>query len=786
MLKNFFIIAIRNFLRQRLYSIINVLGLSSGLVCTLFIYLWVNDELSKDKFHHESDKIFQIVSNLEINKGEILTWTNTPGPLAENIRQNIPEVQMAVRTMSSGSLLFQYENKGFMEQGFYTDPEFFKLFSFKIINGKANTDSSDISTISISQKLATKLFDGTDPIGKIVHVNNKLDFTIGAVFKDVGTESSIQFEYILPFEIYKKNRGEGFNWGDFDHPTYVKLVDSKQAASALEKINASAKKASGRDGEGGFYYMQPFTENYLHSQYENGKPVGGRIKYVQIFSVIAVFILLIACINFMNMATAKAGTRTKEIGIKKVVGAQRMSLIFQFIAESTLISFISTVVALVMVSASLPFFNLLVAKQIAINFLDLDFLGWLLFILLLTGLLAGTYPAFFLSSYQPARVLKSSSAQRMSGVGLRKGLVIFQFALTVILIASSLVIHSQLEFIRNKDVGYTRQSVLTFSMRGGDLAKNFDAFKNEVLMFSGIKEVSRADNSLVQVNNQNGSVEWPGKPANSSIFFRTVVVDYDFLETMNLQLKEGRFFNKAYNDTGTFVISERAAQVMSLREPVGTKIVQWGMPGRVIGVVKDFHSQSMHQAIDPIIFMFNPSWPSRVFVRFEASQQKPAVQKLEEVYKKYSPQFPFSYAFLEDDFEKLYSNEKVTGTLALGFTAMAIIISGLGLLGLAAFTAEQKRKEISIRKTLGASVSGIVSMMSVDFIKLSLIAALIGCPIAYFLMERFLEGYAYHTSLKWSLFLITACCILAISLLTVIFQVTRAAIANPVDALKNE
>jgi ABC-type antimicrobial peptide transport system permease subunit len=562
-------------------------------------------------------------------------------------------------------------------------------------------------------------------------------------------------------------------------------MDAIQAEATLAKINASAKKASASNGEGAFYYIQPFTETYLYSQYENGKPVGGRIKYVQIFSVIAVFILLIACINFMNMATAKAATRSKEVGVRKVVGAQRKSLIFQFIAEATVITFISTVLALAVVSVALPFFNLLVAKQIEANFFKIEFLFALLLIVLITGLLAGSYPAFFLSSYQPAQVLKGSTVQRMSGAALRRGLVIFQFALTVILIASSLVIYSQLEFIRNKDVGYDRQSVLTFSMRG-DFGKNFDAFKNEALQFSGIKGVSRADNSLVKVNNQNGSVTWPGKPENSSVFFRTVVVDYDFLETMDLRLTAGRFFNKAYNDTATFVISERAVEVMGLKEPIGTRIVQWGMAGRIIGVVKDFHSQSLHQSIDPIVFMFNPKWPSQVFVRFEASQLKPTLQKIEEIYKKYNSQFPFTYSFLEDDFEKLYNNEKVTGSLALGFTAMAIIISGLGLLGLAAFTAERKRKEISIRKTFGASVTGIVSNMSADFIKLSLIAAIIGCPIAYFLMEKFLEGYAYHTQLKWSLFVITALFVLAISLLTVIIQVTKAAIANPVDALRNE
>ena len=783
MFKNFFAVAIRNFMRQRLYSFINVLGLASGLLCTLFIYLWVSDEWNKDKFHHEGEKIFQVVANLELNKGELLTWVSTPGPLAENIRQNIPEVEMAVRTMNANSLLFQYGDKNFMESGYYADVDFFKLFSFTITKGRANTDSSDISTISISQKLATKLFGQDNPIGKNVRVNNKLDLIVGTVFKDVGTASSLQFEYILPFEIYKKQRGEGFNWGDFDHPLYVKLNDPKNAESTIAKINESAQKA--QKNEGVSFYMQPFAEYYLNSQYENGKPVGGRIKYVQIFSIVAIFILIIACINFMNMATAKAATRSKEVGIRKVVGAQRTSLIFQFIAESTVISFISALLALIFVTLLLPYFNLLVNKQIEVNFIDFNFLTTLLIIVLVTGVLAGSYPAFFLSSYQPVNVLKNSSSQRMSGSSLRKGLVVFQFALTVILIASSLIIYSQINFIRNKNVGYNRQAVLSFSMRG-DMAKNFDAFKNEALEYPGIKLVSRADNSLVQVNNQNGSVEWPGKPENSSVFFRTVVVDYDFLETMDLQLKEGRFFNKDHNDTSTFVISERAAKIMGLKEPVGTRIVQWGIPGTVIGVVKDFHSQSLHHTIDPIVFMCNYSWANQIFIKFDPTQLQPVVKKVESIYKKYNSQFPFTYSFLDDDFEKLYNNEKVTGSLALGFTIMAIIISGLGLLGLAAFTAERKKKEISIRKVLGASVAGIVSMMSVDFIKLSAVASIIGCPIAYFLMQQLLEGYAYHTELKWSLFIITASCVLCLSLLTVVFQVTKAAIANPVDALRNE
>lgn len=785
MIKNFFTVAVRNFLRQKLYSFINVFGLASGLICALFIYLWVDDEVSKDKFHEDVDKIFQVVSNLHLNEGEIVTWDITPGPLAEEILDNVPEVEMAVRTMDAGSQLFQAGNNSFFEKGLYADPNFFNLFSFKILQGKPNTDSTDISSISISEQLAKKLFGDGEVIGKTVRFNNQTDFSIAAVFKETGSESSLHFSYILPFEMYKKSRGKGFNWDNYDHPLYLKLNDPAKADDVIKKINERRAKLAEADAGGETFYMQPFTEHYLNSNFENGKPAGGRIKYVKIFSLVAVFILAIACINFMNMATAKAASRAKEVGVRKVVGAQRKALILQFIAESTMISFLAMIIALIIVYMLLPLFNLIVAKHIIIDFSNIRFLFVVLLIIMITGFLAGCYPAFFLSSYEPSKVLKGSSSQNFSKSSLRKVLVVFQFALTVILIASSLVVYNQIQFIRNKNIGYNRESVLAFGVRG-DLSKEFEVFKNEVLQFPGISHVSRSNGSLVQVHNQNGSVNWPGKPDKSQAFFRTVVVDYDFLETMGLQLQQGRFFKKEFNDVNNFVLSQRAVEVMGLQDPMGTQISQWDMPGKVVGVVSDFHSRSMHEAIDPIVFMLKPDWTGWVFVRFDGKQTENTIASLEKIYKKYLPQYPFSYSFVEDDFEKLYNNEKVIGSLALGFTFMAIVISGLGLLGLAAYTAERKRKEISIRKTLGATVTSIVSMMSKDFLQLSLIATVIGCPVAYLMMERFLGGYVYHTDLKWELFLFTAICVLLISLLIVIFQVVKAAVANPVDALRNE
>lgn len=787
MFKNLLTVAVRSFLRQKFYSVINVIGLASGLTCALFIYLWVNDEVSKDKFHTDSEKIFQILSNIQLGDGEVLTWTNTPGPLAEDIREKNPEVELAVRVMSNRSDVFQYEDKNFIEAGCMADPDFFKLFSFNIISGKPNTDTANISSISISQQLAQKLFGKDEPIGKTVKVNNRTDYSIAAVFEDVGTQSSFKFDYVIPFEVYKKQRGDGFNWGNYDHPTYVKLHDASQAQRTIDKINerrAALAKAEGNSGEVSFY-IQPFTENYLNSTFENGKPVGGRIKYVRIFTIVAIFILAIACINFMNMATARAVNRAKEVGVRKVVGGQRNSLILQFMTESMMISLFAMILALFITYLLLPFFNMLVVKQIVINLSDITFWISALAIVCITGILAGIYPAFFLSSYQPAQALKNAASSKGGSGTLRKALVVFQFTLTVILVASSLVIYNQIQFIFNKDIGYSRESVLSFPLRG-NLRNEFDAFKNEALQYPGITSISKADNSLVQVNNQNASVAWSGKSDTETIFFRTVCVDYDYLETMGLEVAEGRSFKKEFSDTNTFVISKRAAEIMGFEEPLGTEITQWGTKGRIIGVVNDFHSRSMHEAIDPIVFMFRPQWTGSVFIKFDSKKTKDVLESLEKVYGKYNSQYPFAYTFIDDDFEKLYNNERVTSSLALSFTVMAIIISGLGLLGLAAYTAERKRKEISIRKTMGASVGRIVGMMSADFVKLSIIAAVIGCPTAWYLMSKFLEGYAYHTELGWGLFILTAVCVLLISLVTVIFQVAKAAIANPIDALRNE
>jgi putative ABC transport system permease protein len=790
MLQNFLVIAARNFMRQRFYSLINVLGLSTGLAAALFIFLWVKDELSIDAGYKDSDRLYRVVSNLKTGDNEIMTWSITAGPLREAILETIPEAEVVVHTSSTGGILIQYEDKSFLERGEYADSTFFKIFDFKILKG--NTDNLDRTSIAISNKLAKRLFGNDDPIGKALRVANKNDLEVKAVFEDIERGSSLRAEFILPMDIYRINRGAGWNWGNFDHPLFVKLHDGASTEAVISKINDVATKrmvaAFGNEASGVVFMMLPLKSYYLNSNFENGVQAGGRIQYVQIFSTVAIFIVLIACINFMNMATARAVQRAKEVGIRKVVGAQKISLVGQFIGESMATTLLSMIVAVGVVYAMLPVFNGLVNKNIVINFADPFLLASIIVIVLVVGLAAGSYPAFFLSSYKPSSVLKTAMPTGFRGAALRKSLVVFQFALTVIMIASALVVMRQVEYIRNKNLGYDRASMLNFFAQG-ELRKNFEAFRTEAEKIPGVERVSLSDNSLVQVNNQNQSVVWPGRPDDDRTFFRTVACDFSFPEAMGLKLVEGRFFNNTIADTSAFIVTQKAVDIMGLANPIGTRIEQWGHPGIIVGVVEDIHARSMHEAIDPIVLFNVPmkdNWGNRVTVRFESGKTAEVVNDLQALAKQFEPQYPFNYTFLDDDFEKLYNTEKVTGSLAFGFTAIAIIISGLGLLALAAYTAERKKKEISIRKTLGASVGSIVALMSSEFARLSLIAAVIGCPVAWYLMDKFLEGYQYHMDLTFDIFIVTAIAVVMISLVTVIFQVARAAIANPVDALRNE
>lgn len=785
MLKNYLLVAVRNFLKQKLYSTINVIGLASGLVCVIFIYLWVDDELSYNRYHADTNTVYQVLVN--IKNDNVITWESTPGVMAEELGKNIPDIEHYVRLNNAGQQLIQYGEKGILETGCHGDESAFEVFHYPMVAGNMAHPVPDISSIAISQSLANRLFGNEDPIGKHIRLKTTYDLVVTAVFADAPAHSTVQFQYLVSYELYKKERGDGYNWGNFDHPLYLTFNQHSDPEEVKKKINAfiDGLDLSGDGKDRVDLYIQPFTERYLNASFENGVPTGGRVVYVRVFIIVAMFILVIACINFMNMATAKASSRSKEVGVRKVIGAQRTNLVMQFIAESILISLVAMIIAMATVYTLLPLFNLLVSKSIESAVLTSPvFITYALIAVVITGLLAGSYPAFFLSSYNPATVLKGTTYTSFSGASLRQILVVFQFTLTVILIASALVVYRQVQYIQNKNIGYNRESVVQFSARGG-VSQRFDAFRQEVLKDPAIKNISRANQSFVEVQNQTSSVNWPGKPDNANIYFRAVVLDFGALETLEFRLAEGRLFQQDQHDTSNFILTKESVGIMGLKNPIGTTISLWGNEGKVVGVVEDFHSRSLTEHIDPIVFYCKPEWTGVVYAKINGNPQQ-ALATLESTFKTFSPEYPFEYSYLDDTFNKFYSSERTIGKLALGFTALAIIISGLGLLGLAAYTAERRRKEISVRKILGASVSGLVSMIAKDFAVLSLIATTVGCPVAWYLMDTFLSGYQYHTEMSWDVFVITACSVVALSLLTVIGQVTRAALSNPVDSLRSE
>ncbi len=783
MFKNYLFVAVRSFFRQGLFSVLNVAGLATGLACTFIIYLWLADELQKDRFHQDIDKIHHIVLNLNNPEGTI-TWHVTPGPLADEIRTSIPEVEYVAKVANDGPRLFQYEDLTFLPNGYFTDPDFFKIFSYKMIAGDATNPLPNPASIVLTESLAQKLFGDQDPIGKVIKVRSENDLVVTAVMEDVTDQSSLQFEFIAHFDVHKKYRPQ--DWGNSDYPLFFKFRDeSFNVAQTQKKINdhvAKVLELTEEDQKRLTYYIQPFADRYLYGSFENGFPVSGRIKYVQIFSVVAIFILLVACINFMNMATARAAIRHKEIGVRKSIGAQRVSLTLQLIGESLLVSSVSMLLALGLVELVLPFFNDLVSKQISIQYGDPAYLLPILFIVVVSGLMAGVYPALILSAVNPIGALKGAVATA-KGTSLRKALVVFQFAISVVLVVSALVIYKQIDFIQSKNLGYDKENVVVFPGRG---VKDLNVMTTEISKIPGVMHASTANESLVQVQNQNSSFSWPGKAEDSRLYVRTLVVGYDFMETMNFKLAEGRFFSEEMGDTTNVIINRKLAEQMGVENPIGLETDQWGKKGKIVGIVEDFHGRSLNEAIDPMVILCYPQWTGRFYVKVEPGRTQSVLASMEKLWKVASPQFPFEYSFLDSHYDRLYREEKVVGKLATGFTVMAILISSLGLLGLAAYATERKKKEISIRKVLGANVPNLIAMMSKEFLILTCVALVVGCPLAYYLMQNFLEGYAYHTEIDYTIFVFTCVGLVMVTLSVILFQVVRAAMANPTDNLRSE
>jgi len=791
MFKHHLLLIYRNFKRYKSSFFINLIGLSAGLSCTLLIYLWVNDEIQIDRFHNE--RLYQVIQNEHLTDG-VQTVEGTPGILAETMAKEIPEVETAVAT-SPGFWLGQSKvsanhQPAIKAAGKFAGPDFFKVFSYPLITGNKNEILSGKKTVAISESMAMKLFNSTDVVGKeMVWSNTEMQAEnhalISGVFKDIGTNSSEQFDFLVSYDVLLGPEGNsGYRkWTNYGPSTFVVLKKDADPKLFNTKIKNYLKTKGVKNYT---LFIRPFAQSYLHNQFENGKVAGGRIAYVRLFSLIAVFILIIACINFMNLSTAKASRRSKEVGVKKVMGAPSGSLIVQYLSESMLLTIMAVFVSLLAVELMLPQFNQITGKHLTLQFnttLLLSILGVTIF----TGLLSGSYPALYLSGLKPSAALKGKLQLSAAALLTRQGLVVFQFAFSVILIVAVLIIYKQIEYVQKSNPGFKKDNVLYFETNG-KLKNNINFVINEVKKIDGVVNASSIDRELLgDLSYTLGDFGWEGRDPKEVVKFQRADVNAGLIETLGIKMAAGRSFSERFgSDTSKVIINEAGIKVMRLKDPVGKIFKLWGNDMQIIGVAKDFHFESLHRKVGPMFIRYKPTHTNRVMVKIKAGSIKPVIEELQKFNTQYNPEYTFDYKFLDQDFQAQYVAETRVAVLSRYFAMLAIVISCLGLFGLATFTAEKRFKEIGIRKILGASEFNVVYILSKDFTKPVLISILIALPIGYFLGKNWLDSFAYRIDLKLWFFIVSGFLAFLISLATVFFQAFRAAKMSPIEAIKAE
>ena len=795
MLRHHFLIAIRNLKKFKGSFLINLIGLSTGLACTLFIYLWVNDELHFDKFHKNDKQLFQVME-LSKENNKLVIHEGTQGPLADAMVRDLPEVESAVPVMSlekeGMKVSLKTPDKSLKSTGLFAGKSFFKMFSFKLIQGNAGQVLNDKNAIVISENLAAGLFGSPAmAIGKSIEYElfgKKTPAFVSGVFEDVPANSSMKFDFVLTHEVLLTEIWpNGQNWWNTGPVTYLHLKKGTDITQFNAKItNFIDKYLKDNDFT---LFTRPYSSAYLNANYENGVQTGGRIEYVKLFSIIAIFILVIACINFMNLSTAKASRRLKEVGIKKAVGSTRAALIMQFLSEAVFMAFLSLILACIMVILLLPFFNQITGKALTI-IPDTNLVILVLGATFVTGLFSGSYPAFYLSGFNPVAVLKGRPKNSVGELLARRGLVVFQFVVSLVLIISVMIIYRQMEYVQSKNLGYDRSNIIYFD-KEGTISQNPETFITELKKLPGIVNASAIQQSVVRTGAGNGAstygISWPGKSDKDFIDFVVRAVDYDMIETLGITFKEGRSFSKEFGaDSINLIFNEAAIKVMGLKNAIGTPIRMWDRNMSIVGVVKDFHLASLHEPIAPMVFMYRPSNTSMIMAKMERGKVKETVSALESFYKKFNPGYPFEYKFLDDAYQAQYVSEQRVSVLSRYFAGLAILISCLGLFGLAAFHAEVRTKEIGIRKVLGASISSVMFLLSKDFLKMVIIAVVMAFPLAWWAMNNWLSSFAFKIDIGISVFVVAFAAIVLITLFTVSFQAIKAAIANPVESLRTE
>ena len=787
MFKNYFKVAFRNLFRNKGFSIINISGLAVGMASAMLILLWIQNEMSYDQFHEKKDRIYEAWNRASFS-GKLNCWNTTPKILSRTLEKDFPEVEQCVRVDWGSNFLFSIGEKRLTVQGRIVDSNFLQVFTFPLLKGNPATLLNDMHSIVLTEKLSEKLFGNEDAMGKVIKIDNKDNFTVTGILKDIPTNTRFDFEYLVPWSYMRYKGNDDANWGNNSTRTYVLLKPNASLASVNVKLKTFKPKYD-KDDPKWEMFIYPLSRWRLYSSFTNGvEDGGGLIQYVRLFGIIAAFILLIACINFMNLSTARSEKRAKEVGIRKVVGAQKGWLIGQFIGESVLLAFIAGIIAFGIVELVLTPFNNLIGEKVSIPYNNiyewLAFLGFIIF----TGVLAGSYPAFFLSSFQPVKVLKGTFQKVNALITPRKVLVVLQFTFAIILIICTIIVKQQIDYARERETGYNKNNLIYHFMTG-DIEKNYLLIKNELLSSGVAASVTKTSAPITESWSDGWGQEWEGKDRNDKTDFYRYNEDENLGVTAGLTFIQGRDFDlKQFSTDSTGVIlNESALAVMKFKNPLGKIIKDNGQDWHVVGVIKDFILTSPYEPTRPMLIYGAKAWFNTILIKFNDKNSTAAnLKKAEGIFKKYNPEYPFEYKFVDEEYARKFENEKKIGTMAAVFAALTIFISCLGLFGLATYMAENRIKEIGVRKVLGASVAGITTLLSKDFLKLVLVSFVIAAPVAWWAMNAWLKDYSYRVDIQWWVFVMAGLLSVLIALFTISYQAIRAAVANPAKSLRTE
>ena len=784
-------IAIRNLTRYRGLASINLFGLAVGMACTMFILLWVQDELSFDRYHTNADVLYRVEQD-QFYSGEAYHVNVTPYPPGPVFKSDIPEVVDAARFAYVGTRLVGQNDRNFYEGGILAaDPSVFDMFTFPFVEGDSESAFNNPNSIVLSQEMALKYFSNESPIGKTVSLDNEHVMTVTGVIENVPSNSWFEFDMLVPFEFLKVTGQYQDIWGNNSIYTFVQLHPLVVLSSINEKLTAVIN--ANREGEESLtqFMAMPLTDIHLKGYFGYGRPMGN-IKYIYVFSAIALFVLLIACINFMNLSTARSARRAKEIGLRKTAGAGRSAIARQFLSETVFLSFIALLFAITLIALLLGPSNALTGKELGLDSLfQVQFLLGAIAITLFTGIIAGSYPAIYLSSFRPSDILKGGATKGAGNAAFRRILVVVQFGLSIFLIIGTGIVYQQLNYMKDKDLGYDQDHLVTIRMRS-EVRNSYQTLKSEWLSEPTIRAVTAANFSPTNIGSNSSGSDWAGKDPDQTVLIGFGYVDFDYTESLGIVMAEGRDFSKAYpsdvsmDSVGAFIVNQSTADLMNMDSVIGEEFSLLGVTGPIIGVMEDFHYNSLRVGIEPLALMAVPERLQFAILRLDPSDITASIAAMEATWNRVIPSFPFEFSFLDEAFERMYRSEERMSSLLGYFSLIAVLIACLGLIGLAAFTAEQRRKEISIRKVLGASPTGISFLLCKEFLLLIAVANVLAWPVAYYAANNWLQSFAYRQDLQVAIFILTGVSSFAMALLTVSYQAIKAALANPVEALNCE